>query len=141
MAVAFTARTTIDRPAAAVWGALVDWDQAHRWMDGVDSLRAEGATEVGTRLTFRSRGKDRASTIADLQPGRSVRLRSEQGGVTADYLYRLDPVDDQRTRVELVADCSTGGAWRLVGPLLRALLRRADGNQLDNLKRIVETQT
>ena len=28
------------------------------------------------------------------------------GGVSADYTYALRPVDDTRTRVSLVADCS-----------------------------------
>ena len=140
MSVAFTARTTIARPADQVWNALVDWDNAHHWMGGVEWLRADGPTEVGTGLTFRSRGKDRPSTITDVVPGRSLVLRSQQGGVTADYHYRIDPVDEATTEVELTADCATGGAaWRIVGPLLRAAMRRADSDQLDSFKNHVET--
>ena len=139
MSVAFEARTTIARPAEEVWDALVDWDCAQHWMPGVEWLRAEGPTEVGTPLTFRSRGKDRPSSIADLVPGRAIVLRSQQGPVTANYHYRIEPVDRRTTTVELTAECATGGALRIVGPLLRAAMRRADHNQLDDLKRHIES--
>lgn len=139
MSVAFTARTTIDQPADQVWDTLVDWDSAQHWMRDVEWLKADGTTQVGTRLTFRSRGKDRPSTIADLEPGRAILLRSQQGGVTADYHYRLHSIDESTTRVELTAACATRGAWSLVGPLLRAAMRRADRSQLDDLKRHIET--
>lgn len=138
MGVAFTTCTTIARPAGQVWDALIDWDNAQHWMGDVEWLRADGATEVGTGLTFRARGKDRPSTIADLVPGQSILLRSQQGGVTADYHYRIEQVDEATTKVELTAECATGGAWRIVGPLLRAAMRRADGAQLDSFKRHVE---
>lgn len=114
---------------------------ARYWMRDIDWLRADGATEVGTELTFRARGKDRPATIAGLEPGRSIHIRSQQGGVTADYQYRVDPVDEATTNIELTAECATGGAWRIVGPLLRAAMRRADGGQLDSLKQYVETAT
>ena len=141
MSVAFTARTTIARPANQVWEALVDWDSAQNWMRDVEWLRADGATEVGTRLTFRSRGKDRPSTIAGVEPGQSILLRSQQGGVTADYHYNVEAVDEATTNVELTAECATTGAWRIVGPLLRAAMRRADRGQLDNFKRHIEKTT
>lgn len=141
MSVAFTTRTTIDRPAAKVWESLVDWDSAQHWMSDIEWLKADGPTQVGTRLTFRARGKDRPSTIADLDPGEAILLRSEQGGVTADYHYRLHPIDESTTDVELTATCATRGAWSLVGPLLRAAMRRADRSQLDSFKRHIETST
>ncbi len=141
MSVAFASQTTIARPAEAVWDALVDWDNAQHWMGDVEWLRAEGATEVGTRLTFRARGKERPSTIAEVVPGRSILLRSQQGAVTADYHYRVEPIDETTTSVELTAACATGGAWRIVGPLLRAAMRRADRGQLDSFRRHVEATT
>ena len=83
----FAAETTIDRPVDAVWARLIDWDTAARWMSGVDALRAHGPTATGTTLVFTTRGKERTGQIAALDPGRSITLRSIQGGVTADYVY------------------------------------------------------
>lgn len=130
MTEAFRAETTIDRPVDEVWARLVDWDGATRWMSGVDAMRAEGPTAVGTELVFTTRGKQRSSKIAALDPGRSITLRSIQGGVTADYVYVCAP-DGNRTRVSLVADCQMTGPVRLLGPVIRSAIRKADGGQLD----------
>lgn len=140
MTKAFDVDTTIGRPAGEVWATLTDWANAGRWMRGVDSLTAHGPHEAGTRLTFRARGKDRTSMIAHIDPGRSITLRSMQGGVTADYRYRLEPVGNDSTRVRLEAECSTTGSWSLVGPVLRAVMKRTDSGQLENLKAVMEAE-
>ena len=75
MTEAFAAETTIDRPVDAVWARLVDWDDAARWMPGVDALRAQGPTVVGTALVFTARGKERTGQIAALDQGRSITLQ------------------------------------------------------------------
>jgi len=130
MTEAFNAETTIDRPVTEVWARLVDWDEAARWMSGVEGMRAQGPTAVGTELIFTTRGKQRSSQIAALDPGRSITLRSTQGGVTADYVYACAP-DGSGTRVSLVADCEMTGPVRLLGPVIRSAIRKADGGQLD----------
>ena len=126
----FTAETTIDRPVDAVWARLNDWDLAARWMSGVDAMRADGPTATGTTLVFTTRGKKRTGQIAALDPGRSITLRSIQGGVTADYVYACVG-HGEGTRVSLVADCRITGPVRLLGPMIRSAIRRADSGQLD----------
>jgi carbon monoxide dehydrogenase subunit G len=126
----FTAEVTIGCPLDAVWARLIDWDNAARWMPGVEALRAHGPTATGTTLVFTTRGKERTGQIAALDPGRSITLRSIQGGVTADYVYTCAPRGDG-TRVSLVADCRMTGPVRLLGPVIRSAIRRADSGQLD----------
>jgi uncharacterized protein YndB with AHSA1/START domain len=133
MTTAFTATRTIDRPPDRVWASLIDWDRAAGWL-GVDTIRADGPTAVGTTLRFTARGKERISEITAVEPGRSVTLRSRQGGVTADYTYGVEP-SGPGTRVTLVADVVTRGAWALAGPMIRAAIRRTDAGQLDALER------
>jgi hypothetical protein len=99
-------------------------------MSGVDELRAQGPTAVGTTLVFTTRGKQRTGQIVALDPGRSVTLRSIQGGVTADYVYACVQ-HDKGTRVSLVADSSITGPLRLLGPVIRYAIRQADSGQLD----------
>ena len=130
MTEAFAAETTIDRPVGAVWARLVDWDTAARWMPRVDALRAQGPTAAGTTLVFTTRGKERIGQIAAHDQGRSITLRSTQGGVTADYAYTCAQ-QGESTRVRLVADCRIRGPVRLLGPVIRSAMRRADGGQLD----------
>jgi carbon monoxide dehydrogenase subunit G len=126
----FTAETTIGRPVDAVWARLIDWDTAARWMSGVDALRADGPTAPGTTLVFTTRGKQRTGQIAAVDPGRSITLRSIQGGVTADYVYTCAP-HSEGTRVSLVADCRMTGPVRLLGPVIRSAIRRSDSGQLN----------
>ena len=126
----FAAEATIDRPLEAVWARLIDWDTAARWMPGVDALRAQGPTAVGTPLVFTARGKEREGQIAALEQGRSITLRSTQGGVTADYNYACARLG-QSTRVSLVAEYTMTGPWRLLGPAIRRAVRRSDSGQLD----------
>jgi uncharacterized protein YndB with AHSA1/START domain len=133
MAQALRVAREIDRPAAAVWEQLTDWDRAAGWL-GVDSIRAEGPTAVGTELVFRARGKDRRSEIVALDPGRSITLRSRQGGVTADYTYTVEPTGTG-SRTGLTADVRTSGLWSLLGPVIRGAIRREDAGQLDALER------
>ncbi|MFW3168620.1 SRPBCC family protein [Geodermatophilus sp. CPCC 206100] len=130
---AFTATALIDRPADDVWRQLTDWDRAAGWL-GVDRVTVEGPPEVGTRLRFTSRGRDRTAEIAALDSGRSVTLRSRQGGVTADYTYRVEP-SGTGARVTLDADVRTAGPWTALGPLLRWAIRRSDAGQLAALER------
>ena len=122
----------IHRPAAEVWEALTDWKNAHKWMPGVEGMSAEGETAAGTKLTFRARGAERSSEIVHCDAGKSIVLRSVQGGVTADYRYEILDLDGRSTRVTLVADCRVTGPLLLsiVSPLLRIAIRMSDGKQL-----------
>ena len=126
---AFATTREIDRPAEQVWERLIDWDRAAPWL-GVDAIRANGATAVGTTLRFTARGKDRTSEIAEVTPGRSITLRSRKGGVIADYTYSVEP-SGSRSRMTLTAEVVTRGAWSLAGPMIRAAIRRTDSGQLD----------
>jgi uncharacterized protein YndB with AHSA1/START domain len=128
---AFSATRAFDRPAAEVWAQLTDWEHAAGWL-GVDDIRADGPTAVGTELVFRARGKRRRSEIVALEPDRSITLRSRQGGVTADYTYAVEAQGDG-SRATLTADVATSGSWVLLAPVIRAAIRREDAGQLDRL--------
>ena len=133
MVQAFRAARVVGHPVDQVWRQLTDWNRAAGWL-GVDSIRAEGPTAVGTTLLFISRGKERTSEIAALDSGRSITLRSRQGGVTAEYTYTVEPAHPG-SRVTLTADVRTRGAWTLAGPAIRAAIRRSDVRQVEALDR------
>ena len=136
----FRATETIGRPQSEVWRAATDWGKAHRWMKGIEDLRrlSEGPVGEGTRLGFNARGSERETEIVVWEPGERLALRSRQGGITADYVYRFEGCPEG-TRVTLDADCRGEGiGWRLVTPLIGMLMARADGGQLAALKRMVE---
>jgi uncharacterized protein YndB with AHSA1/START domain len=133
MVQAFTAARELNRPAEEVWALLTDWGRAAGWL-GVDSIRATGPTAVGTELVFVARGKERRSEIVALDAGQSLTLRSRQGGVTADYTYTVEPAGSG-SRASLAADVRTAGMWVLLGPAIRAAIRKEDAGQLEKLER------
>lgn len=138
MSTTFEVETTINHPADQVWATLTDWEKAPAWMNGIDSIRAEGDTAVGTKIVFHTRGKDRTSEIVQCEPGREVVLRSVQGGVTADYAYRLEPVGESATKVSLVADCTSEGLmWKVMSPMISIAMKMSDGGQLEALKKVM----
>ena len=106
-------------------------------MPGIESIRADGPNEVGTALTFRTRGKDQAAKIATVDPGTSITLRSVQSGFTADYLYEVRS-SEVGSEVSLTADCTSSGVRSVFGPLLRWVIKRSDSSQISNLKTMVE---
>lgn len=79
-------RDPLDHPVAAVWERLIDWDTADRWMPGVDAVHARGPLAAGSTLVFTVRGKERLATVATLEPGRSITLRSVQTGVPTTHM-------------------------------------------------------
>lgn len=136
----FSMSATIARPRADVWTAATDWTRAPRWMNGVDELRAleNGPMGEGTKLGFRARGSERESTIVGWEPGQCLALRSRQGGITADYVYRFEDCDEG-TRVSLDAECRGEGlGWRLATPLIGFLMARADRGQVQALRQMIE---
>ncbi|MXY13767.1 MAG: hypothetical protein F4Y46_07175 [Chloroflexi bacterium] len=139
MARTISVEEEFQRPPEEVWSALSDWNNAHRWLPGIEAMTANGETATGTELIFQARGTRRTSTIVSCDPGRSIVLRSIQGGVVADYRYEIQELGRGSSRVTLVADCGFSGLlWRLVSPLLRIAIRYSDGKQLRLLKALVE---
>lgn len=139
MARTISVSETIDRPPDEVWAVLTDWPGAVRWMNGIESMSIDGDTVEGARVHFFTRGQDRESVIIHCEPGRSVTLRSQQGGVTADYRYSIEAAGESSSLVSLEADCQFSGLqYLLLGPLIRLAIRRTDGGQIAALKRVVE---
>lgn len=130
----------ISAPIETVWAHLTDWDRAPQWMAGVDSLRASGDRPVGkgTKLLFRSRNAAREATIVEWSPPERLALRSQQGGMTAQYDY-VAQADDTGTKLTLSASCEVRGLlWKLASPVIQVMMKRADAGQVAALKRLIE---
>ena len=139
MPTAFTTTEPIDAPPAAVWKVLTAWPGAPAWMKGIDTMSADGETAAGTELRFTTRGKERTARLIEVDPGRSLVMRSVQGPVAADYRYELAADGPDRTVATLTADCTVRGVAGVFAPLLRFVMRRTDGDQLTHLRRAVES--
>jgi carbon monoxide dehydrogenase subunit G len=138
MTEAFRTEETLAVSSDRAWAALTDLAHAPEWMPGIDSMSVAGTLREGANVTFHTRGKERGSEVIQFAPGRSMTLRSVQGPVTADYLYNVDPVADAASRVTLTADVTTSGGMKLLAPIIRSAIAKADGGQLSRFKAFVE---
>jgi uncharacterized protein YndB with AHSA1/START domain len=131
----FVAEEKIDVGPDLVWRHLTEPDLMSGWMPGIDGMRTiDGAplTE-GSGLAFRSRGAERSSDVVHYREKERLALRSKQGPVTATYTYHVKP-HGEGTHVRLEAECRARGPMKLLMPLIRYLMRRADSGQLKHLK-------
>lgn len=135
MSEGFRVEETIDLRPEIVWDYLTDFGHAKQWMTGVDEMTqlTQGAVEVGTRLKFKSRGKERESRVTAFEPGKRIALTSTQGGVTATYTYSLVSVGDS-TEVTLDAVCRAAGLWKLLHPVIVLAMKKSDSSHLAQLK-------
>ncbi|MEM7118694.1 MAG: SRPBCC family protein [Chloroflexota bacterium] len=138
----FSVRETINRPANEVWTFMSNLEEAHRWMNGIEPMRRKTADpiDVGTVFAFDARGAERITKITAWEPGRQMALTSQQGGMTATYLYSVANGDDVgTTAVSLEATCEASGFfWKLLSPLIVRLMKQSDSGQLAQLKAVMD---
>lgn len=127
----FQVDTVIDRPIAEVWTELTAWDRAPSWMNGIDEMRVDGTT-----ITYRARNRTIQAEIEQIDPGRSVTIVNQQGGVRAKYVYHLQE-QGERTKATLTADLDITGPTALLGPVIRQAIKRTDSGQLQALRAVL----
>lgn len=135
MADGFIVNETIERSRTDVWTYLTDFPNATEWMPGIETMTqtAQGPLKIGTRFSFKARGKERETRVTTLDPGKQIGLTSTQGGVTATYTDSVTPAGDA-TKVTLQAVCKATGFWKLLHPMILFAMKKSDSSQLANLK-------
>jgi hypothetical protein len=76
--------------------------------------------------------------FVDLVPGERLVMRTAQGPFPMETTYTWQPLDDARTRMTLRNRGEPSGFGRIAAPMMAAAMRRANQNDLANLKRILE---
>ena len=144
MARGFTVTEGIARPPEVVWATLADPARMPLWMDSVEAMNPAEPGPLGegsrllARLKTRGRGGDSEVRIVAWEPGRRMALSSSEGGVTAVYDYSCRATITG-TEVTLEARCEAQGLlWRLLHPLVATMMKRTDGKQLADLRRMLE---
>ncbi|MEM9515202.1 MAG: SRPBCC family protein [Actinomycetota bacterium] len=140
MDVAFDVSQSTNRPRAEVWEALVDWSLMPTWMPAVRSVVGPDDLAVGEPLHVDTTRGARVSTISALDEGHLIELTARSGPITACYRYALDDAADGTTSIRLVAEVAVRGPMRVVAPLVRRSIRRADGDQLDAFVRVISAR-
>lgn len=135
---AFLLEERIEADPAVVWRHLTIPALMQEWMPGISRLRTQddGPLKAGSSFRFQSRGSERSSDVVECRAGEALALRSTQGPITATYTYGV-AADGAGTRVTLTIDCVARGAAKMIAPVIRAMMRRAEASHLSRLGRAV----
>ena len=138
-----TVETVIRRSPADVATYANDPSNAPRWYAKISS--AEWKTPpplgVGTEVAFVAQflGRKLRYTyeVVDLTTS-SLVMRTVQGPFPMETTYRYETTHDGHTRMSLRNRGNPSGFMRLVSPVVRMAVRRANTDDLRTLKRLLE---
>jgi hypothetical protein len=136
------ARRRIDVAAYAA-----DPDNATAWYENIKAVEWQSSRPlaVGTRLAFVARfiGRRLAYTyeVVEFVPAERFVMRTAQGPFPMETTYVWEDAGAGATRMTLRNRGEPAGFVKLTAPILAAAMRRANRNDLERLKAILERPT
>ena len=137
---------TIGRPVDRVFEFVSTPENDPTWVPA--SLRHEklspGPMRVGSiteeDVGFLGRRMRYAWEITRYEPPTAFALRSVSGPIPATIRVLLEPLDDARTKLTLVADVQLRGAYKPMGSVMRWMAYLQFGTQLRTLQNLLESE-
>lgn len=134
----------VARPADDVFAYLADFENNPRWQRGMRAARwtSEPPVRVGStyeqEATFLGRRITSNFEVVDVTPGRSVTIRSTGGTFPIEVTRRVEPDGPGRSRVSATVRGAPNGWFRLLTPVMAALVRRSVQGDYERLKEVLE---
>lgn len=138
-----SATRTIERPAPEVFAFVSDATNNPLWQRGMRSCRWTSPPPLGIGSTYEQRarflGKDVTTTfeVVELEPGRSITIRSTAGSFPITVRRWVEPLDVTTTRVHAEISGEPGRFFRLAAPLVRRLAQRSVDGDYDRLVEVL----
>lgn len=135
----------IGRPADAVAAYAADPSNAPAWYKNISSVSWETSPplQVGSRVAFTAGflGRQLAYTyeIVDFIPAERLVMRTAQGPFPMETTYAWQSLDEGSTRMTLRNRGEPTGFFKLAGRFMTIAMRRANRNDLRNLRTFVES--
>jgi hypothetical protein len=152
MALRVDASTIVERPASEVWAYISNLDNLNSWDPGTSDVIWQAPIGLGSRCVITVGTRVRIRGDAEIRPfeaGRVLGIESRPraagwltgGGKTwVRATYSADPTTDGKTNLTRVFETRFMDSWDSSGPLLGPMARRERSAEIDNIKRILETQ-
>ena len=135
--------TRIEKPSGDVFDYIADIRNDPTWH--TDVLEAQSSTErvgLGTVFTVKvkpSMGVSEGTmTVSQLEPGRRIEFQGRMGKMTPTVTNICAP-DGNGTRVTRRVELEPPGMMRLMSPMIKMMIGKANDGFLANLKRLLET--
>ncbi|WP_433199399.1 SRPBCC family protein [Nocardia sp. CA-107356] len=133
---------TIERPIAAVFTYLAEFENIPRWNYAITETRKTSAGPVGVGTTYlQTRSIPRpaveAFEVTEFQPTQRLRIRGQLGPFPAVVSYDLESAANG-TRLRNTVELGLPGPLRLTGPVVTARIKSAVRANLDVLRQLLE---
>ena len=136
-------QVSIGKPPAEVFGYISDIRNDPAWH--TDVLEARSSTDlVGPGTVFAVKVKpsmgvsEGTITVSRLEPGRLIEFQGKMGRMTPTVTHICDPYGNG-TRVTRRVEIEPPGMLRLMSPMIKRMVAKANDGFLANLKRLLET--
>jgi hypothetical protein len=144
MPVDVVAEIEIGRPRAEVAAYACDPDNATAWYRNIQAVdwKSPRPLAVGTQLAFVARflGRTLAYTyeVREHVPGERFVMRTAEGPFPMETTYTWEDTAEGATRMTLRNRGEPAGFSKIGAPMMAGAMRRANRNDLAELKRILE---
>ncbi|MEP7203918.1 MAG: SRPBCC family protein [Ilumatobacteraceae bacterium] len=134
-------------PIETVAAFAADPSNAPRWYVNIDSVEwnTPQPLRIGSRVEFVARflGRTLRYTyeFVDLVPAQRLIMRTQEGPFPMETTYTWDPAPGDSTRMTLRNRGQPAGFSRLMAPIMKPAMRRANRKDLARLKALLETQS
>ncbi len=137
---------TINKPIGFVSEYASNPDNAPEWYLNIESAEWETAKPlvVGSKVAFVAHflGRKLAYTyeFVELVPGEKLVMRTAEGPFPMETTYTWTALNENTTKMTLRNRGNPSGFSKLFAPLMSTMMRRANNNDLKNIKRILESR-
>lgn len=130
-------------PPKEVFDFVTDPNNAPKVVSSVKSMvkLTDGPAGKGTRYreTRLMNGKEQAAEleVAAFQPNEQYAVKNQLEGFETTYTYHFAP-ENHGTRIKLICEVKAGGLKKLMAPMVVSILKKEDGDHLQQLKRAMQ---
>lgn len=126
-----TSSIDVDRPAGETFAFIADAENNPRWQRGMRSCRwtTDRPIRVGSiyeqEASFLGRTITSTFEVTDLQPDRSITIRTIESTFPIEVTRSAEPLDGDRARVRAVVRGDPSSVFRIAAPVLRRIVQRS----------------
>jgi uncharacterized membrane protein len=126
----------VNVPVSTAYNQWTQFEEFPRFMDGVESVKQIDDTHLHWVAEIGGKRQEWAAEIVRQKPDQEVSWRAEDGDYTSG-IVTFEPIDDNRTRINVVIEHEAEGLTETLGSALGADSRRVKGD-LERFKEFVE---
>jgi hypothetical protein len=138
-----TSSVDVDRPADEAFAFVAEAENNPRWQRGMRSCRwtTEPPIRVGSvyeqEASFLGRPITSTFEVVDLQPGRSITIRTIRSTFPIEVTRSVEPLGGSGARIRALVRGDASGVYRLGRPLLRRVVQRSVRRDYRHLRELL----